>query len=538
MGHGAEPCQDATLIAGYLADASGRSGHAEALFRPESEADLAAVLRRASASGMPVTPVAARTSLTAGAVADGGWLLSLEKLTRFAGVDAEAASARAEPGVMLGALQREIESAGFLYPPDPTSRHECTLGGSVACNASGARSFRYGATRVWIRGLRVVLATGDVLALQRGDCAADAQGVFEVEGLDGEVRAVPGLAASPRVDVKNASGYLAGAGADLVDLFIGSEGTLGVISEIEVALVPLPQRVFGLLAFFDDEARALEAVERARAAGQGGGAVEPRCLEWFDAAALDLLRQAGASAPVTIPDVALAAVFSEQECRDEDLDEDRRAEAWLELLGECGALVDTPGGVLFARSEQERERLREARHAVPAGVNARAAANGMPKLGTDLAVPDAHAREMMDLYRHAGSDPRGLLSSTGLAELQARVDADPAAGPLPTTLETVAFGHIGDNHLHLNFLPTNPAGLWLAQAVYAQLTRSAIRFGGTPSAEHGIGKIKHEGLRAFVGDAGVASMRAIKQALDPAGVLSRGNLFPESHASEDEGFTR
>jgi D-lactate dehydrogenase (cytochrome) len=227
---------------------------------------------------------------------------------------------------------------------------------------------------------------------------------------------------------------------------------------------------------------------------------------------------------LVLADAARCAVYVEAECRADD--EPDVMARWSALLDGSGALVDLDGGVLVAVDATQRERFRAARHAVPAGVNERAAQNGMPKLGTDLAVPAAHVDEMLELYRRAASDPWGLLGvderAEVLSELGVRRRED---APLPEALDTVTFGHIGDGHVHVNFLPVSAAGLVLARAVYAHLTDAAIAFGGSPSAEHGIGKIKHDALRALVGEEGIAQMRAVKCALDPTGGLGRGNLF-------------
>lgn len=523
------PIEDPEIIAGYLSDSSRRVGHAEALYRPGNEAEVAEVLRRANKLGRPVTVVAQRTSTTASSVPYGGWILSMERLTATRGREGDHATA--EGGIILGAFQGELERHGWLYPPDPTSRHECSLGASVSCNASGARTFKYGATRRWVRRIRVVLPSGDVLDVARGAVTADAQGRIEIVCADGRILRVQ----EPRYTephTKNAAGYATGPGVDLLDLFIGSEGTLGVITEVEVKLLPLPERFFGLLACFPTEASALGLVETARAVGRAEGGISPRCLEWLDRGALDLIR--AALPHLEIPAEAQAAVFTEQEATRDT--EDALLERWYEVLSEAGALVEAPGGVVVADTEARQEELHRARHAVPAGANEIAARNQMPKVGTDLAVPDAELRAMVDLYHAAAEAPRELLSteerralltSLGAADTLAErgEDAAWAAAGLPDHLRAVTFGHVGDNHLHVNFLPESRPALLLAQTVYKALTNEAIRRGGTPSAEHGIGKIKREALAKLVGADGVAQMVALKRALDPGFILGRGNLF-------------
>ncbi|MCP5041988.1 MAG: hypothetical protein GY944_13245, partial [bacterium] len=270
-------------------------------------------------------------------------------------------------------------------------------------------------------------------------------------------------------------------------------------------------------ACFDQEAAALDLVERARDAGRSGALVRPDSLEWFDRASLDLIE--ADTGGFEIPKTARVAVFVEQLIRADDAaQEEPLLDAWFTLLGDCGAAVESRAWVRVARTADQHEHLRRVRHAVPAGVNERAARNGMPKLGTDLAVPDARLRSVVELYHRAAQEPLGLLR-----EGNRRVLSDGEGAP--TSLDTVTFGHVGDNHLHVNFLPVDARGLELAEHVYAELTRRVIALGGSPSAEHGIGKLKHAALRQYVGEVGLRDMLRVKRALDPRGVLGRGNLF-------------
>jgi D-lactate dehydrogenase (cytochrome) len=459
-----QPITDPAVIEGYLGDASNTRGHAEALFRPRTAEDVAAVLARATAEGAGVTVTARRTSTTGGPVPDGGWLLSTEHLDRIHAVD------DCDAGVLLGAYQSEVEAAGLFFPPDPTSRHECTLGAAIACNASGARSFAYGATRPWVEAVQVVLPTGEILWADR----------------DTPVPATWPVPRWTEPSVKTAAGYF--PADNLLDLLIGQEGTLGVITRARLRLTDPPPAVMGLVAFFTDRAALLAFVGHARTGARrpgqpaSPGALAPRALEYFDPHALDLVR---ARVP-DIPEGATGALFIEVEHAGEP-----PLEAWWDALEAHGALVDD---TIVTEDEAGRSRLHAVRHAVPAGVNEQVVANGMPKVGTDFAVPDAALAEMMDAY---------------------------AAVPLPH----VCFGHIGDNHLHLNLLPRTTAELALARDLYKTLARRAVRLGGTVSAEHGIGKIKRSLLAQMVGPEVITAFRALKQAVDPAGVLGRGTLI-------------
>jgi D-lactate dehydrogenase (cytochrome) len=555
VGQGSKESRDPEITAGYLRDASGEVGQASALFRPESEADVAEILARAHREQIAVTVVAGQTSTTASSVPSGGWVLSTERLSKQGEIDAAGLRATCEAGVRLGEFQDRLAEAGLLYPPDPTSRYECTVGGSVACNASGPRSHRYGPTRRWIRALRIVLVCGEVVHLRRGDWVGRTGDYFEIVHADDPERcALRGSSAPPpsRVPVpgfsmpdgiKHAAGYYAGSAVDLIDLFIGSEGTLGVVTEIEVELVPMPESCLSLFIFFEEESRALELIESTRTphdtttgttAQTTTPSTRPDSLEWFDHASLQLIAEA--MPDFKVPERARVALFIEQLYSDEDGGDLIRD--WFAKVKRCGAMIDEPGGVRVAQSAEQHEELRRVRHAVPVGVNERAARNGMPKLGTDLSVADVHLRTVVALYHRAAAQPLQLLDAQALRTLLAELGfeigpGDPVspevlrAAGLPQSLEAITFGHVGDNHLHVNFLPRDKAGLALARSVYSQLTRTVIEMGGSPSAEHGIGKIKRAALRQWVGEAGIAEMLEVKRALDPHGCLGRGNLFEE-----------
>jgi FAD/FMN-containing dehydrogenase len=459
---------DPDILAGYLTDASNVPGHAEALVRPTSTAEVSAVIAHCHAERIGVTITSARTSTTGGAVPTGGWLVSMEKLAAVHAIDHDAATADA--GILLGELQTATESHGRLFPPDPTSRHDCTLGGAIACNASGARSFRYGPTRPWVESLEVVLADGQVLQI----------------GPDDPVPADWPVPSWTEPTVKTAAGYA--PPNRLADLFIGSEGTLGVITRATVRLTDAPAEIMGLIAWFRDRATAVRFMQTIRAAARADrrGALSPQCIEYLDHHCLELARERGLDVPVE----ARCALFCEQVIEPTHGEEDH-LDAWFEALETGGALADD---TLATSTPDGRERLYALRHAIPAGVNERVVRNGMRKVGTDLAVPDAALPEMMDLYETA-------------------------------PLDHVLFGHLGDNHLHLNLLPTTPEELEIAKAFYDQLAHRAVALGGTVSAEHGIGKLKRAHLGWMVGDEVLDAFRRLKNHLDPHWILGRGNVL-------------
>lgn len=454
-----QPITDPQILAGYLRDASNLQGHATGLLRPRDTAEVAQALAYCQAQGIPLTVTAQRTSTTGAPVPFGGWLLSMERLDRIESIGADLATAQG--GVLLGELQDQVEARGRLYPPDPTSRMECSLGASIACNASGARSFLYGPTRRWVEAVEFVTATGEILQVDR---------------------ATPIPQGWPVPDwrepaVKTAVGY---APADnLLDLIIGSEGTLGVITRATVRLTALPERVFSLLALFPDTDAGVSFVEAARADGT------PRLVEWYDRHALDVIR---ARVP-ELPQDAGAAVWIEQEATAET--EDDLLLEWVDRLEACGALEEH---TVFASDPAGLERLRAIRHALPAGVNELVSRAGLPKVGTDFAVPDGALREMMRAY-----------------------DAVP--------MRHVTFGHAGDNHLHVNLLPASEAELARAWEIWHDLYGMALEHGGTLSAEHGVGKLKSRYLEEMVGPRVMDDFRRLKAVVDPNWVLGRGTML-------------
>jgi D-lactate dehydrogenase (cytochrome) len=492
----------------YLSDASNLAGgHAARVVFPESAEEAARVLAEASRERVPVTVSGAGTGVVGGRVPFGGVVLATDRLSRIVGVVKEGAGGRgvAEAGVTLADFRRAVESEGLLYPPDPTE-WSCSLGGTVATNASGARTFKYGPTRRFVRRLKVALATGDVLDLSRGQIRADSEGRLRVPVGGGRVIEARLPAYRMPATRKHAAGYFVEPRVDAIDLFVGSEGTLGVVCEVEVALLPKPEGFLAGVVFFDDEARLLRFVREARTrslatraaerlphAPRAARGIDARALEYFDREALDFLRGEYTS----IPGGAAGAVFFEQETT--AATEEALTQAWLALLEGCGALVDESW---FANDARDQARLREFRHRLPVLVNEWLARRGRRKVSTDMAVPDESFPAMLAFYRET-------LRAAGLSY--------------------VIFGHVGDSHVHVNILPRDEAEAARARETYLTFVRRAVALGGTVSAEHGVGKLKREYLRELYGEAALREMAALKRAFDPACVLGRGNVFPEEY---------
>jgi D-lactate dehydrogenase (cytochrome) len=455
-------------IQSFLSDASFiRDGYADRVVLPESVEEVSETLAAANRDYTPVTVSGAGTGTVGGRVPFGGIVLATDRLNRIKSI--EDGRAVAEAGVILADFQRAVDQKGLLYPPDPTERG-CFLGGTVATNASGARTFKYGPTRNYIERLKVVLASGAILDLRRGE---------------GNSLKIPLPTYRPPTTRKNASGYFVAPNMDSIDLFIGSEGTLGVIYEIEARLVPKPQGLLSGVVFFAKEADVLAFVADAKR-----GAVDARALEFFDVESLNFLRQKYPE----IPAEAAGAIFFEQETT--DLTEESILNKWLALLEKHNAFADS----WFATGEQDWAKLREFRHQLPVLMNEWFARYRQRKVSTDMAVPDEAFPGLFDLYKRT-------LRRSGL--------------------RYTIFGHIGDNHVHVNILPRDDDEAARARDLYVQFLKYAASVGGTLSAEHGIGKLKRDYLRLFYSDAQLREMAALKKHFDPHGILGRGNIFAE-----------
>ncbi|HEX8422070.1 MAG TPA: FAD-binding oxidoreductase, partial [Pyrinomonadaceae bacterium] len=254
-------------IQSFLSDASNLAGgHAARVVFPETAAEVASVLAEASRAKLPVTVAGAGTGVVGGRVPFGGIVLATDKLNRVGEIvaDGNGGHANAEAGVVLADFQRAVEARGLLYPPDPTER-SCYLGATVATNSSGARTFKYGPTRRYIRRLQIALATGDVLDLSRGELHAHEGRLRIPLGAGRGIEAQLPAYRMPQTR-KHAAGYYVAPEMDAIDLFIGSEGTLGVVCEIEAALLSKPESVLGGVVFFREEEKLLAFVREARAA--------------------------------------------------------------------------------------------------------------------------------------------------------------------------------------------------------------------------------------------------------------------------------
>lgn len=407
--------------------------------------EVAQVLKYASAHDVPVVPRGAGTGLSGGSVpAEGGIALVLAPLRRIKEIDAGSMVAVVEPGVITGVFQKAVEESGMFYPPDPASLNSCTLGGNVAENAGGPHGVKYGVTKDYVLGLEVVLATGDVVRLGGKQ-------------------------------IKNVTGY------NLVQLFVGSEGTLGVITEAILRLLPLPPAKKTMLAIFaglDDAANAV--------AGVMAGGVIPATMELMDQQSINCVED---YLKLGLPRDAEAILLIEVDGMPEAVEAE--ATVIARICREKGVR-----SFQIARDQQEADSLWRARRAIsPAISQARPS-----KIGEDISVPRSAVPSMV-------------------REIQ-RISKEYA-------LPIVIFGHAGDGNLHPNILTDRRDAKEMERVEHAiaAIFEAAVRLGGTLSGEHGVGLTKKLFLKLALSPETVKLMTDVKRAVDPKGILNPGKIF-------------
>jgi D-lactate dehydrogenase (cytochrome) len=496
----------------YLADESRLAADGvEAIHFPTDADQVAAAVREICGAGGKIAVSGARTGIAGAAVPLGAdAVISLEHVQARPVVRRGPSgwTVRVAAATTLAELNDALGSGDCDYPdgkPDVALFHpvDCTemtaqIGGTIATNASGARTLFYGATRDWVLALEIVTADGRVLEIERGQVVADADGFVYITS-DGAVRRVDVRDISLPV-TKHTAGYHLQSGMDAVDLFVGSEGTLGIVTAATLHLAEKPANRLYMTQFVTDAVTAIAYVAACKAHVRPA----PLALEYIGPRAVALLRAKGRETPAYVevsrlPEDARAAVYVEAPFADEsELDGVHTA---LRAAADAAGLDAAQSWAGF--SDRDLEEMKRLRHAVPETVNSIIGQRtreipGLHKVGTDLAVPDAALPEMMEFYERR------------LAE---------------SDLEYAIFGHMGDGHVHVNMLPASAAELATAKALYIEFAKEAVRLGGSVAAEHGIGRIKRALMSVQYSEADLAAMQAVKAALDPEGILNPGVLF-------------
>jgi len=489
---------DLDIVTGFVTDSSNLPGSAHAVARPESPRACAVLLRACSQAGIPMTLSGGKSNLTGSATPEGGVVLSLARL-REAGagtgtavtVDAAARTARGPVGMILEDFRRDVRrltKGALCYPVDPTSRADATVGGTVACNASGFTPGPTGATRDWVRAVDLVLSDGTLVRAKRGQYVSRG-GRFVLTGRAGQ-REWP-VPRYPRPAIKNAGGpFSAPDGVmDVVDLVVGSEGLFGVVTGCTLGLRESPDAVLDLFFSLPDEAAAL-AFYRQVCAHLGGDLSSLGALEYFGVNCIhhmdhrELLFK-GTDQVVIYVQVPLHGRSS-----------DKAAEEWLGVIeaSGCGVADDA---VMLLDSDRNRTLFMEARHSLPARALEVAKQRGTFTIMTDTVVPPDRFAEFL-AFTHARLREAGM--------------------------EYVSFGHLGDCHLHFTLLPQSDQ-VMRGVDLYDAIVAKSADLGGVYSGEHGTGKRKRQDFLRCYGPAAVEDVRRCKAAVDPAFVLNRGNVI-------------
>jgi D-lactate dehydrogenase (cytochrome) len=507
--------------ADFLVDAAHfPGGHAAGVVFPRSTGDVV----EAIAQHETLLPIGAQSSLTGGATPMGETIVATSKMTRI--LSATPREIVVEPGVPVAAMQDALRRVGGWFPPAPTFTGACA-GGLVATNAAGAATFKYGSTRQWVDAIVVVLADGTVLEVVRGRQHAR-DGRFTLDTRGGTIAVPVPRYRMPDV-VKRSAGYHAEPGMDLIDLFIGSEGTLGIITRITFRAAPAPLVAMAFVPC-PDERRGLRLAADLREASRATWRTHDRAgldisaVEHMDRRSLEIVREDGVDRRhnVAIPPETQLALLVQIELPAGTSDEGAHLQVERALsdpgidnpLARFCRILDAAGllDVSELAPPGQVRRIRdfiEVREAVPAGVNQRVGVakrtidDRIEKTAADMIVPFERVAEMMAMYR-TGFERRGL--------------------------DYAVWGHLSDGNVHPNVIPRDYADVVRGKEAILEFGRAVVSMGGCPLAEHGVGRsaVKQALLEQLYGPDGIDDMRRVKQALDPAWKLAPGVLFQRS----------
>jgi len=507
---------DIDINSEYLKDSSLLTGFADKLYLCESTSDCEELVSMSLTNKTHLTIQGGLTGLCGGAVPRGGIIANLSSMSSILGMRSEKDEfiLICEAGVTLETINnflstKRINTALWseesksvyksfvnedsMFTNDPTET-EATLGGMVSCEASGANSFKYGSIREYVEGLTVVTGR-KTLHIKRGEYKYS-----DLSSLLGDSNELPVF--EKNQDIKDVSGIFYKEDMDLIDLFIGSEGIFGVITEIEIRLIKKPTTVMGLQLFIKDNSKLTELIDWLR----GGTITDSECItaiEYFDEESLKVLESYKSISTKLkkigdIPNDAVGSIYLEFHFHSADIED---------LLNEVVVNMSKYGvsdqNQWVALDDEDYQKLKDFRHALPEAINNKISLNQLQskeihKVGTDMAVRDEHLSKVLDMYR----DDLKLHK-----------------------LEGVIFGHIGDNHLHVNIIPSNKQEYDLGLQVVSKWGEEVIKMGGTISAEHGVGKIKKHLFAKISSDNDIISIMRLKNILDPVGIFNVGTII-------------
>lgn len=506
-------------VGAYVKDAASTpGGNTTQVLVPKTEGQIVHAIQELES----VLVIGAQSSLTGGATPKGEAVISTSALDQIGPIQNHTIKIGA--GVPLITLQETLKEQGYFYPPVPTF-DGAFIGGSVATNAAGAQTFKYGSTRPWVEALTVVLADGSILDITRGAVRAK-DGCFEINEESGQKRVIE-IPTYEMPDVaKCSAGYFVEPNMDLIDLFIGSEGTLGFISAVTLKVIPLDFSVLSGFVTIKDESRGIDLAGALREAslntrrGSGSG-LDISAIESLDGRCLELLREEGEDKRlgVSLGEDHKYALFFQIELP-KDWDEDRitdEIEAFYDgeekkgaiselckILSRFDALEELE--IAMPGDESRARQLFELRDRVPTIVNHRIADaqreidGRIHKTAADMVVPFKNFAAMMEVYRRGFSEKN---------------------------LDFAIWGHISDGNVHPNIIPKSFDDVVVAKEVILSFGEEVTRLGGCPLAEHGVGRnpMKQALLKGLYGAEGLEEMRALKAKLDPESKFAPGVLF-------------
>jgi len=487
----------------FLWDESRKTGNAEYISFPKSNSEIINILKFAYSNQINITVQGSLTGIVAGAVPNDGIILNLSKLNKINQVeiiDENLAYITVEPGALLSDIRKSIEDTGYFFPNDPTET-SASIGGMVASNSSGALTYSYGSIRPWIQYIEVALSNGDTLCITRGEHFAT-ENDFSLTTTDGNI--ISGtLPQVPSVDIKSTAGYYIRPNMDLIDLFIGMEGTLGIITNITLKLTKKPNDVAGIVVFFPNEELAIDFVKYIRGEDNFED-LSANAIEYFNSGALNLVNKMKTEREIfkEIPPIKpeyKSAIYIEFH-RDSEDEIEESIGLLMEILEHINISDDD---TWCAFTPQELEKLKIFRHAIPESVNLligeiKKKEPTLTKLSTDMSVPNDKLEWIFNMYNKDMQE---------------------------NNLMYVIFGHIGNNHLHVNIIPQSKEEFLLGKKIYLKWAKEVTDNNGSVSAEHGIGKIKKDFLNIMFNKEQISDMLELSKKFDDKSILNNGNLF-------------
>ena len=513
----------------YLMDSSLLQGHAEELVFCHTTEEVKELLGECYTRKTPMTIQGAMTGICGGAVPSGGCILNLSEMTDITGLRYDETNEeyyiKVSPGLLLKDLNDMIlkkrmntihwsdedkisyehfkQAKPKFFPPDPTESL-ASIGGMVACDASGACSFKYGSIRRYIEAIKVVAlveGVSEVISIKRGHYTFD-----DINTLFHHDMPLPSWRAHNN-DLKDVAGLYYADDMDLVDFFIGAEGVFGVITEVELKLINAPEIKMGLMLFLDNTHKMVDFIEWLR--GVQNYDVDPLiekpcAIEYFDKHTFEMLNgfrtlKTEISQLPSISDSHQGGLYLEFHLKEESMLD----EVMTQLFDSLGTFGINETEQWLALEPSDYEKLKNFRHSVPECVNIlvmnqKLLEPSIKKVGTDMAVPNKSLYDVLTMYETDSENKE---------------------------LKTFVFGHIGDNHLHVNVIPKDNNEYHMSLELVKSWGDQVIKWGGTVTAEHGIGKLKKELLKQMMTNRDIESMETIKKIIDPFGLINQGTLL-------------